>query len=67
MLKRIKAWFQRSAPGAQETYTYKQMRIAAETYGEIRYKDGIREGLRIAREQASRSLKTILDEQNKVN
>ena len=45
-------------------YTYAEAWEIAQEYGDIRYNDGKRDGLAIAREQATKSLKEILWQQN---
>lgn len=71
MIKRIKAWLRNrklarelgrlSKSVKHETYTREQME---KVYG-LGYNDGKRDGLSIARQQATNSLKEILAWQNK--
>lgn len=70
MLKKIKQWFRDRAVRRDptvlsikeevETYTRKQMEQAYK----LGYNDGKRDGLTVAREQATKSLKEILWQQN---
>jgi flagellar biosynthesis/type III secretory pathway protein FliH len=62
MVKKIKAWIARVRTPV-EGYTREQLEQAY-TLG---YNDGKRDGLTIAREQATKSLKEILWHQNKDN
>lgn len=81
MIRKIKDWFERrrisrkyGVPLEQvklndnpkpELYTREQVQKIADEYGDIRYNDGKRDGLAIARQQATQSLKEILWHQNK--
>lgn len=48
-----------------KTYTYADVVRIAEDFGNIRYNDGKRDGLAIARSQAIKTMKEILWQQNK--
>lgn len=54
-----------SLPQEQDLFTKAQVVKIADEYGRVRYNDGKRDGLAIAREQANNSLKEILREQNR--
>lgn len=60
-------WSKRTqAPESTKTsWTREEVESIAEEYGQVRYNDGKRDGLAIAREQASRSLREILKQQNR--
>lgn len=69
MIKKIKAWWMHRYHPEREplpeykfnsTYTHEQLERAYE----LGYNDGRRDGLAIARQQATKSLKEILWEQN---
>lgn len=69
MIKKIKQWYynrkvkQQLGAEGSELYTREQM----EKVYLLGYNDGKRDGLAIAREQATRSLREILKSQNKSN
>ena len=66
MIKKIKQWYLNRKHGKPEvapesdTYTYEQLENAYR----LGYNDGKRDGLSIARQQATKSLKEILSWQN---
>jgi hypothetical protein len=66
MIRKLKNWFARRKHVTKPTdlLTRAQAERIAQEYGVIRYNDGKRDGLAIAREQAQNSLKEILWQQN---
>lgn len=72
MISKLKRWLairkenkmyrQRFDAGMPLPFMYTQKQL--EEHGSIRYNDGKRDGLAIAREQATKSLKEILWQQN---
>lgn len=66
MIKKIRSWFRRRkhtltvVDVTNKTYNYEQLKNAYS----LGYNDGKRDGLAIAREQATKSLKEILWQQN---
>lgn len=71
MIRKIKLWWhnrRRATPTVdvqRQLYTHDQVIKIAEDFGKVRYNDGKRDGIAIAREQATKSLKEILWQQNK--
>lgn len=71
MKQKIKQWFanrrqkHNTPPLETELYTREQVEKIANEYGQVRYNDGKRDGLAIARQQATNSLKEILRQQNR--
>lgn len=66
MIKKIRGWFRRKrkvSHNIKGLYTREQL----ENVYKLGYNDGKRDGLAIAREQASKSLKEILWQQNQKN
>ena len=66
MLRKIRLWWmnhRKKAPVTeveQKTYTQKELGILLENAYKVGYTDGRRDGLAIAREQATKSLSEIL-------
>ena len=72
MIQKIKQWLKtrrsESLPTDKpELYTRRQVELIVDDAVSAAYNDGKRDGLAIAREQATKSLKEILWQQNKQN
>lgn len=72
MIEKIKQWLRRKknapvTPPEQRLYTYDQLMKIAEDYGQVRYNEGKSDGLAMARQQATKSLKEILQWQNQTS
>lgn len=67
MIEKIRAKFRKKSvtPGVQDTYKKEDVRkLVGQAYA-VGYNDGKRDGLAVARQQATNSLKEILWEANK--